>query len=310
MYTAMQQTTTTNTRARPVTTVRAAKNPETFTTLWHRRLVELAELGLQQLNDRKLPPARRIQKARQATKAARALLRLAPDGLKRQARGLNMALAGARRQLGTARDQDAMAETLLSVGKGLGVSARQLQVLLRPMRAPSGAASAHADSVTQASATIRRVLEQLRGWKPPRGRDLALFEAIEQDFRRLRRDSRPGLPSLDIEDLHDFRKRAITHRHQVALVALYATENKAKIERRAERARRLHEAIGDHRDLYLLGEHLRGQPDSKTYALREQLIAAIEQALKQRLATAVRLQNRLTRYKPRKLLKKFRQRLV
>lgn len=263
---------------------------------WRTRILTVLENGVTQLRDRKLTPAKRVQKGRQATKAARALLRLAPTGLKRQARGLVLALGAIRRHLAETRDTDALIESLNEIAGPAKLSEREHRALLRPLQARRVPMQRLQSNETgEAIEMMKKVMAQIAGWSLPRRRNAMIVAAIADDYRRLRRDCAPELERLDIEDLHDLRKRAITHRHQMAFIAAMAPEaRRDKLERQVERARALHELIGNHRDLHLLAEYLRGLDSPKTYSLRERILTEIVRQKARKVAEAGRLARKLT----------------
>ena len=271
---------------------------------WRARVSEVLETGIRHLTDPKLPAARQVQKGRQATKAARALLRLAPSELKRQARGLIMGLSTVRRLLAETRDTDALIETLNQIAAETRLAKPVRAALLKPLRSrrlPLG--RLQADEAAQAVAMLKKIAATVAKLRLPES-SKALTKAALKDYRALRRDSRPGLDRLHIEDLHDLRKRAITHRHQSAFLATLATgKHRARLEKRAERAKQLHEAIGTHRDLELLAEYLRPSREPVLRAERQRLLEAIDRQQQIALKDAKAVVQKLTRTKPKRLVR-------
>ena len=271
--------------------------------LWRARLLSIIETGIGQLTDPKLTAARQVQKGRQATKAARALLRLAPPGLRRQARGLTMALGTVRRLLAETRDTDALIETLTRVAEAAKLSKPALAALAKPLRArrvPLG--RLQVDEAAQAVAMLQKIADRIGKLALPKGGDAALIDAAVKEYRKLRREARPGLDRLHIEDLHDLRKRAISHRHQVAFLAAVApADHKARLAARVARAKVLHEAIGKHRDLELLGDFLRPSKEAGLHAERKRLLEEIAHQQDIELKQAMQTAERLTRARPKRL---------
>lgn len=265
--------------------------------LWRERIIAILTQGMADLKDRALPAPRRVQKGRQATKAARALLRMAPPGLKRQARGATLALSSIRRRLGATRDVDALLETLARVAVAAGLPIADLQALQRPLAAnrPTSRGAA-ADAVGEAMAMLAKLTDQIAKWKVPSGRDINLLDAMADDYGRLKRDAKPGLANLEIDKLHHLRKRAITHRHQLAFFGSLPDARRNKVEKRVARARKLHESIGDHRDLELLAAHLLAHTAEKTAGVRQLLL---KQVLKQQVADlkrAIRMADKVMKW--------------
>lgn len=271
---------------------------------WRARVSETLAAGINQLTDPKLPAARQVQKGRQATKAARALLRLAPSGLKRQARGLIMGLSTVRRLLAETRDTDALIETLNRVAAETKLTKPARAALIKPLRTrrlPLG--RLQDDEAAQAVAMLKKIAATVAKLPLPEG-GRSLAKAALKEYRTLRREARPGLDRLDIEDLHDLRKRAINHRHQSTFLATLAEgKQKARLEKRAERAQKLHEAIGAHRDLELLAEYLRPSREPLLRAERQRLLEAIDRQQQAALKDAIAVVGKLTQPKPRRLLR-------
>lgn len=272
-----------------------ARTSVPLAALWRDRIVAHLREGLAHMADQTLPMARRVQKGRQAAKAARALLRLAPPSLKRKARATILALASARRRLGDSRDQDAIREAFAQIADRLSVTGRSRAALLRQIfKGDVAGPGAAADTLTEVGIVFERIVQQLERWKLPAGRDLVLLNAIADDYRRLKRDCRPGLDNLAVEPLHALRKRAIAHRHQLAFLAGLPHARSEKIAKRVERARKLHEAIGEHRDLELLTQHIASIAPPKSRGKYEKILVAVQQRQAKILKRAVRLAEKLT----------------
>lgn len=275
-------------------------SPRTLPIAWRKRIVAILEAGIARLADPALLPARRIQKARQSTKAARALLRLAPKAVLSQALGVRMVLGSARRKLSETRDTDALIETMETVlpdAKLSKANAAALRKLVEQRRA-----TFHADlpaDIERARMLLTRAAQQAAALTPPRGTNKALVTGIVTDYRKLRKDSASAFAGDDIEALHDLRKRVIVHRHHCAFMA--ESTGKTSWSKRAVTAKALHEALGNHRDLALLDNFLRPQQNPKLTPAIGKLLLAIEKRQDALLADAPALAARLNRIKPGKL---------
>lgn len=277
-----------------------APQAKTLPQLWRKRIVAILEAGTAQLADPAQLPARRIQKARQATKAARALLRLAPKALKSQALGVRMVLGSARRMLSQTRDTDALIETMAAVlpdAKLSKANATALRKLVEQRRATFQANLPQ--DMERARMLLFRAAQQVDGLAPPRGTHKALADRMAADYRKLRKESASAFAGDDIEALHDLRKRVIVHRHHCALMA--EVTGKDRWEKRAQHAKALHEALGNHRDLALLDAFMRPQQNPKLTPAIAKLLQAIERRQDALLGQAPTLARKLNRMKPGKL---------
>jgi len=265
--------------------------------------------GIVQLKDPGLPPARRVQKGRQATKAAAALLLMPPAGFKPMARGLLMALAGARRSLATLRDGDALIETLEQLAAQTKCAERPLLAIRkrlseRQVEDPRR----RAEEIDRAVALLTRIARQIEGLEPSRDDPKRLARQIARNYRAMRRGIGKALADHDIELLHSMRKQVIIHRHQLAFLASLTARpslSKALISR--ERATKsLGVLVGTHRDLHLLDEALRplGTPALRTTV--EALLGTINRLQDDLLADAADLARRLTRRKGKDLARLIR----
>lgn len=280
---------------------RAATTP---LALWRALIAQTLDLGIRDLTHKKLAAARRVQKGRQATKAARALLRLAPGELKRQSLGLIMGLSTVRRLLAETRDTDALIETLRGVAAETKLPRPALAALIKPLqtrRLPLG--RLQADEAAEAVTMLKKIAAAVAKLRLP-ANPKALTKAARKEYRALRREARPGLDRLHIEDLHDLRKRANNHRHQTAFLATLAEgRRKARLERQAERAKLLHEAAGRHRDLELLAEYLRPTREPVLHNERQRLLEAIGRQQQIALKEAMAVTKKLTRAGPKRLFR-------
>lgn len=242
---------------------------------WRAAILATLDAGIAALDDGALPVARRIQKARQTTKTARALLRLAPKALAPRALGTRMVLGSARRLLSQSRDTDALVEAFEAIRPKARLSKPQTRDLSTLLAQRRSAIHATLDAdLTRALALFRQGREQVKRYGLEDGSEKSLGKGISRDFLKLREDMRAAFAGDDIEALHDLRKRVIVHRHHAAyLAALSGAEFWAK---RAEQARALHEALGNHRDLALLDDLLRPQQNPKLTPAIAKVLRAIE----------------------------------
>lgn len=265
-------------------------------------------LAISRLDDAAQPPARRIRKSRQATKVARALLRLAPRGLKRQALGARMALASVSKRLAPVRDTDSLVETLHLAAEAAGTGKTALAAFARPLTQRRGAGSAdEARALRESRDVLVKLLRQIEGWKLPRGGTASILTAAGADYRRLRRKGGELTPQTPIEQVHEVRKRAIIHRHQLAFLASAVSREseKKRLLKRADRLKVLHQAIGQHRDLALLAEHLATLEPGRHEAARASLGKTIARLQKRLILVAEHQAGRLLRAKPARMVKRL-----
>lgn len=275
---------------------------------WRQSLLDTLNLALARLDDSAQPPARRIRKSRQSTKVARALLRLAPRGLKRQALGARMALASVSKRLSPVRDTDSLLETLHLAAEAAGTGKNTLAALAKPLTRRRGAGLAdEAKALSESRDILKRLIRQIESWKLPRGGAASIIEAAREDYRRLRREADGLGPATPIEQVHAVRKRAIVHRHQLAFLAGAAAQEGAqkRLLRRAERLKVLHQAIGQHRDLALLADYLATAEPGKHAAARQTLATTIARLQRRLIEVAEQQARRLTRRRPAKLARRL-----
>jgi|GEM_PF-1282887 len=279
--------------------------PRSLPERWRSAILDSLTLALARLTDTGQPAARRIRKSRQATKVARALLRLAPRGVKRQALGARMALSSVAKRLAGVRDADSLAETLALAAAEAKTSKAALAALMKPLSARRSALDSHeAKALTDATAILTRLIRQIEGWKPPAGGAAALLQAGRDDYRRLRRKARDIGPQSEIETLHEARRRTILHRHQWAFFATLAERKSAgdRLARRALKLKDLHQALGRHRDLALLDAYLRPLGNPRLHGAIERLLAAILRMQEREVRLAQELAGRLVKRKPGAML--------
>jgi len=268
-----------------------------YAAVWQGQVAASLTRGIALIGESQLAPQKRLRKARQTTKVAAALLRLAPPGLKRKARSIDLALKGVRRMLAEGRDADARAEAFLRLAPALALPRRDRTRLERAMTRPmQPARHVHAADLEEVARRFSAMVAQVEGWVLPRGAGPALLRAIVSDYRRLRRDVRQALADRDIEALHALRKRVIRHRHHLALVAAMSGEgSRARWLKREARAKALGVALGRHRDDAMLDEALRSEQDASLYKAAEAALSVLVRQQDDRLGEARHLARRATR---------------
>jgi CHAD domain-containing protein len=270
----------------------ARPNAGSLAPRWRRALVAALDQGLKDMADPALEPARRVQQGRRAAKAGRALLRLAPSGLSRQARAARMALKSARRALSEARDADALVEALEDASGGTG--AKAFEALSRPLADDRGDASG---ALAAASGIFRRLRKRVEGWPLRRDGGEDIRQGAARGYRRARRRVPEDFDDPPLDALHAWRTVVADLRHQTAFFAAVAAGKPARaLAKRAARLKELQDAIGAHRDLALLGAHVEAKHPEDSH---ERLMRRIARKQRKRLDEARDLADDLFSEKPK-----------
>ncbi|MCA0422164.1 MAG: CHAD domain-containing protein [Proteobacteria bacterium] len=281
----------------------AAKTPA---LQWRARILAILEDEAPGPGDLSLSPPRRVQRVRRATKAAQALLRLAPKALRPRALGTRMVLGTARRLLSQTRDTDALIETFTALAPRAKLNRAQGAALRKLLE--QNQASRHAsveEDLARTANLFRQASDQVRRYQFSETAGRAILAGISRDYRKLYRDMRAAFSDDDIEALHELRKRVVVHRQHAAFVGSLC--HRPFWTRRAERARELHEALGDHRDLALLDDCLRPQQNPKLTPAIAKVLRVIEIRQDDLISDAHKAARKLMVLKPRQLKDKIRE---
>lgn len=290
---------------KPNTPAPSPSRPTPAVTAWQAEVIGVLRRGIGLMENSDLPPEKRTRKGRQTAKAAAALLRLAPPGLKRKAMGLRLALSGVRRMLAASRDSDALVEAFDRLAPGLLIPRADLAALHKIVAGQRDVHDTAAGERAKAAHIFAALIRQIETWGRTKGGLTPLLAAIGADYRKLRRGMEQAFAEGDINALHAMRKRVIIHRHQTGLMARMAGADKEagrgrdRLLTHEARAKALGVALGRHRDLCLLDDLLRGQQSPRLHNAIERTLAAIADAQARQLTEARQLSRRLTRRKRR-----------
>jgi CHAD domain-containing protein len=205
-------------------------------------------------------PVEAVHSARKAVKKQRSLLRLARGSMSsKRRRRESAALRDAARGLSTARDAEAMIETLdeLSaryVGQLPEATFREIRGRLEQRRDQERAQLIGSNLAAQAAAELSAVRARSEDWQLSQGG----WQAVEQGLRRAYGDGRElfsraqAKPSFS--GWHQWRKRVKDLWYQQRLLAPVAGP---AVKGQAKDAHHLADLLGDHHDLGVLREALR-----------------------------------------------------
>ena len=207
-------------------------------------------------------PVRMVHETRKAIKEYRALLRLVATPEADAARRL---AAQTARALSSARDQQASRDAVDALVAHEALSEPDAEAVR----------AALADAPVESTAPVDHA-QQVRDWLgAARSQHARILDqqAVDSDLRKgLRRayeKARDAGHFRDAEDMHELRKRVVTHRYQMSFVAEISGGGGAK---RAKRAQTLRDHLGLMQDIETLGQSLTQS------ALSSQLRARVETA--------------------------------
>jgi CHAD domain-containing protein len=250
------------------------------------------------------PDAEAVHDFRRAMKRWRALLRLLGPYLSGDGRRLRDEARDLARGLGGARDAQSALDALADLEKhdGLGLSPRSLAGIRARLEAVRGTAETTLDAGMRSRlrAALDRAGAAVDDWPV----DGIAFEDIADRLARGYRTARRAVPAdwaaATSEELHELRKRVVTHRYQMDLVA--------PLWRRFSRmwtgeCQRLRERLGQHQDLDLLAGLT--APHQPLARWRSRLATAIAERQAEHAAGAARVAARLFVEKPKALRQKL-----
>jgi CYTH domain-containing protein/CHAD domain-containing protein len=218
--------------------------------------------------------AEAIHGARKDLKKARAALRLIREGLGEQFKCENRALRDAGRLLSASRDAEVKLATLDAIVEGDGDAPPGATALWRAALvaerdetvADGGAPTA------EVVAAIEAVAARVPRWEIRRGGWKLLAPGLDTAYRAGRDDFAGLGDSPSFEAVHDLRKRGKDLWYQVRLLR---DSWPPVLEATAEEIHDFTDRLGDHHDLAVLAEDLRGR-EAVEPTHRETLLALIE----------------------------------
>jgi len=215
--------------------------------------------------------ADRIHDVRRTLKAAAGLSRLFTPLVGAPAYDALKALNAARRSVGRARNLDILPGVLMRL-KG---PAQAQEILLRVIAEQREAErSAHREiDVSGVSAELRALARSVEAWDVESVGAEPLLLAVRRTYRAARRLGHQALASRDADDLHALRMRVVDLSHQLAV---FEPAWPAMFQTIGRELHRLRNALGDHNDLMVLAEFVRGRPELPADDA-ERLIALVAQ---------------------------------
>jgi CHAD domain-containing protein len=206
-------------------------------------------------------PVEAVHSARKAVKKERALLRLVRGSMSaEQRRRENAALRHAAQGLSTARDAEAMIDTLDQLSKRYAgqlpeTTFRQIRARLEQQRDRERAELIGSSLGARAAEEFDAVRARSAGWTLSRGG----WRAVEQGLRRSYRDGRALFSEAQSQpafaEWHTWRKRVKDLWYQERLLATVAGP---AVTGQVKDAHRLADALGDEHDLGVLRASLHG----------------------------------------------------
>lgn len=256
------------------------------------------------IEDRARSSADAVHDFRRQMKRWRALLRLIGPFLGADGKRLRDEARDLARALGGARDAQSALDALADLeNQGLDLSKRSLATIrgrINGLRQAAETNTLTADMRMQLTRSLDKAASSVELWPL----HLVTFTDVAKRLTRGYRAVRDVLPTnwsqADGGDLHELRKRVVTHRHQMDAVApLWRRFGKMWIGE----AQRLRDRLGKHQDLLLLARLT--EPGQPLAPWRARLRPAIERRAADHVNAASRIGRRLLVDKP----KAFRRRL-
>jgi len=220
-------------------------------------------------------PVRMVHEARKAIKQYRALLRLVGTA---QADAARRTAAATARELSSARDRQARRDAIAALVAHKALSSTDGEALLEALGLTSDPSSAPADH----AARLRAWLGDARAQHAAELDRQAVGSDVLKQLRRAYQKARDAGRFAHAEDLHELRKRVVTHRYQMSFVANVA---QGKGTKRAQRAQALRDLLGLMQDIETLGASLASAP-SLSDGLRRKAEAASRKVQKEIVAQA------------------------
>jgi CHAD domain-containing protein len=247
--------------------------------------------------------AERVHDFRRAMKRWRALLRLLGPFLGAGGRRLRDEARDLARALGGARDAQSALDALADLERhGLSLSKRSLATLRARIEGARNAAETALDTAMRMR--LRTALDEAEAAVDAWPVDALGFDDIADRLARGYRTARRAVPdnwrTAPSEELHELRKRVVTHRHQMDLfeplwprfARMWTGE-----------CQRLRDRLGQHQDLDMLAALT--APHQLLARWRARLVPSIAERQAKHVAGAARLAGRLFVEKPNALRRKL-----
>jgi CHAD domain-containing protein len=262
----------------------------------------------QALIDPERSDAETVHELRKAFKRWRAVLRLLAEPLGEQANHMRTEARDLMRALASARDAQSALDALADLKKGgapdATLSVRSMDTIQQRLTALRDAAEQ--TSVTEETrARLMRYLDDadlaLGHWPLQTIKFDVVADGLDTTYRRARKAVPDNWRDGDDEQLHNFRRRVVEHRHQMDLIAPLWPRLAAVW---TEEAQRLRNRLGACQDLAMLSKLT--TPHQPLSPWRSRFTPMIEARRAAHLRTAERLARRLFAERP----KAFRRRIA
>jgi CHAD domain-containing protein len=255
------------------------------------------------IEDPTRPDAVAVHDFRRAIKRWRALLRLVGPWLGPPGRKLRDEAGELARALGQARDAQSALDALADLEEhGLAPPARTLKALRARLEAMRREAETTLDAGRRAemASALARAEAAIDDWPLEQLSFDELADRLTRGYRGARRALPADWSQAASETLHELRKRVVTHRYQMDLVApLWPRFSRLW----TGECQRLRDRLGRHQDLHLLAGLI--APHRPLARWRSQLEAAIAERQAAHVAGAKRVAARLFVERPKDLRRKL-----
>jgi CHAD domain-containing protein len=242
--------------------------------------------------------AQAVHDFRRQMKRWRALLRLLRPFLGADGEALRVEARDLARELGGARDAQSALDALADLeSHGLDLSKRSLATVrsrIDQIRQAAESTTLTADMRVRLAQALDHALAAVEAWPLQQLTFADVAKRLTGGYRAAR-DARPeNWPNADGPELHEFRKRLVTHRYQMAgVVPLWPRFGKMWIGE----AQRLRDRLGNHQDLLVLMRLTEpGQPLARWHV---RLMPAIDRRAAKHVRAASRIAQRLFVDKPK-----------
>lgn len=250
------------------------------------------------LADPELSDAEVVHAIRRAFKRWRALMRLLAEPLGEPADRMRTEARDLMRTLSGSRDVQAALDALADLAKSdlpfSGTSVKTIEARLTKLRSEAEAAHFTPELRRRVAQYLDAAALAVEQWPLAEVEFGAIADAMTRTYRRGRQLIPDNWFDAEGEDLHEFRKRVVEHRHQMELLeALWP--RLAKVW--AQEAQRLRERLGACQDLAVFARYM--APRGPLAPWRSRLQPLIEERRTAHLNAAAKLAGRLFAERPK-----------
>jgi CHAD domain-containing protein len=247
--------------------------------------------------------AEAVHDFRRAMKRWRALLRLVEPFVGAEARRLRDGARDLARALSGARNAQSALDALVDLEKhGLALSPRSIAFLRRRIEEirRSAETTLNGDMRSRLASALDQASSVVERWPL----HTLTFDDVADQLARFYRDARRLLPtawqSADAEDLHELRKRVVTHRYQIDIIEPLWPRF---VKMWSGEAQRLRDRLGRHQDLLMLASLT--APHQPLARWRSRLLPATAERKAAHVAAAARIAARIFVDKPNALRRRL-----